>query len=288
MSNLKTYLRSGYAALYAVTHEEERITKEIAESCEQIDFKVYTWSPTHGIITPEIDKEGNRKIIEKFMDKPTANPGIALACYMAVAADKKTGELVGKEIPSRSVLVMQDFHLWLKKGDPVMIRQVKDAIGVGRTTARSLMVMGCRLTLPPELEKEFTVVDFPLPSRETLLEIAEALAKQKGVKLNGGTEAILEAGVGLTTNEFADAAAASLTEHDDIVPSVIASIKADTIKKSGILEIVDPGVTFDKLGGLGELKSWVTKRRNAFGKKAEKFGLPIPKGAILFGVMGDR
>jgi ATP-dependent 26S proteasome regulatory subunit len=282
MSKLKTYLRSGYAALFAVTHEEERISTEVTRIASEIGFKVFTWTPTLGIMTP------TGTVIEKFgnppNEKPTTDPAVALRAYMATIAKKD--ELHGHVVPNKSVLLMKDFHLYLAKRDPVLTRLVKDSISIGRQTARSLMVMGCQLQLPPELEKEFTVVEFPLPTRTELLEIATELSKAKAVKLNGDAEAVLDAGVGLTTCEFADAAAASLTEHNEIVPAYVADLKAQTIKKGGILEIVKPGVTFANLGGLDELKGWIGKRKHAFGKKAEAYGLPTPKGVILFGVMG--
>jgi ATP-dependent 26S proteasome regulatory subunit len=281
MSNkLKTYLKSGYAALFAVTYEEERITKSIAQTCQELGVAVYTWTPTVGITEPD-----GITIIEKFNEKKTSDPMTALFAFVAVRAGKK-GELVGAVIPNKAVLVLKDMHIYLKKGDPVMTRLVKDAIAVGRTTNRAIIVMGCQLTLPPELEKEFTVLDFPLPSRPELLEVAQELSGSKGVAMNGDTDEILDAGVGLTTTEFADAVAASLTEHNQIVPAFVAELKAQTIKKTGILEIIKPGVTFDNLGGLHELKGWISKRRHAFGKKAQEYGLPVPKGVVLFGVQG--
>lgn len=286
-NKLKTYLRGNFAALFAVTHEEDRITEDIGRICADIGFQVYTWTPTVGITCPD------DSVIEQFgpqgKEKKTSEPAVALACYLAIE-EKKTGknksEINGIYIKNQSVLVLKDFHLYLKKGDPVLTRLVKDAIASGRATARSLLVMGCQLTLPPELEKEFTVVDFPLPDRPALKEIAVVLAKNKGIELNGNCDDILDAGMGLTMNEFADAVAASLIDRGSIEPDVIADIKAQTMKKGGILEIIKPGTTFKNLGGMGELKSWITRRRHAFSKEAAEFGLQLPKGVILVGVQG--
>jgi hypothetical protein len=47
----------------------------------------------------------------------------------------------------------------------VLIRKLKDAIREARTTGKTLAVLGCRLTLPPELERELTVIEFALPDR---------------------------------------------------------------------------------------------------------------------------
>lgn len=276
---LVTYLRSGYAALFANTFEEDRVSKMLTEVCTEVGLRVYTWTATEGIVDQQ---EG---VVISVGDKKSSDPLTALQMFIANRMNKK-GEPEGSIIPNKSVLVMKDLGMYMKKGDPMFTRLIKDAIKVGRGTGRALIVMGPQMVFTPELEKEFTVVDFPLPSRNELLEVAKDLAIAKGISLNGNVEEILDAGVGLTTNEFADACAASLTEHEDIVPAVVAELKAQTIRKGGILEIIKPGVTFDQLGGLHELKSWINKRKHAFGKKARDYGLPTPKGVILFGVQG--
>lgn len=266
---LKTFLRSGFAALFAVTHEEDRVTAQIRDICKDIKFNVFTWTCADGIVDPK-----DQRI--KDGDKSTGDPLLALKVFSSKQSP----------IPQKSVLIMKDLNIFFKKRDAVLIRLMKDAIVNGRNTARSIIIMGCQLELPPELEKEFTVIEFPLPSRDELLDISKTLCKAKGVELNGDTDAIADAGAGLTTIEFADAASFSLTAHKAIVPSVVADIKATTLKKSGVLELIKPGVTFANVGGMGLLKEWITKRKKAFGHEAREYGLPMPKGVIIFGVQG--
>lgn len=275
---LQTYLRSGYAALYSITHEEDRTMQTITMQAKEIGFDVWSWTATTGLINPK------GQMVEKMGDKKTSDPGIALLAFLEVKAGKNK-DPEGAHISNKSVLVLKDFHLILKKNDPVMIRLVKDCISIGRLTARSLIVMGCQLLLPAELEKEFTTIDFPLPTKDELMEIAKGLVSDKGTKVSD-YEPILAAAVGMTTQEFADAAAASLTDHNTIDAAFIAQMKSQAIKKSGLLELVNPGVTFENLGGMHDLKAWISKRKFAFGKKAAAYGLPMGKGVILFGVMG--
>ena len=40
------------------------------------------------------------------------------------------------------------------------------------------------------------------------------------------------------------------------------------------------------MGGLENLKAWLTAREDAFGEPARRFGLPAPKGLLLLGVQG--
>ena len=277
-SKMQTYLRSGFSALYCVTHEEERTTNTIMKQCEEIGFKVWQWTATHGLINPK------GQLLEKFGDKKTSDGMVALLAFLEVKKGNKS-EPEGAHIENKSVVVLKDFHLLLKKNDPVMIRLIKDAISIGRVTARSLIVMGCQFQLPPELEKEFTTIEFPLPTKDELMEIAVGLAKDKGVKITNLQPAV-EAACGMTTQEFGDAAAASLTDHNTIDAPFIAEMKSQAIKKSGLLEVVKSSVSFANIGGLNDLKAWITKRKGAFTPAAKEYGLPPSKGVIMLGVQG--
>lgn len=279
MNQLSTYISAGYAALYAVTHEEDRITASIVKIAADIKgkkgkpYEVWQWTVTAGLSNAE----------GETLDK-TADPLAALVAFSDHNVVK--GEPIGTKIPNRSVVILKDFHLFLKNPPPILIRRLKEAITIGRASNRCLIIMGCALHLPPELEKEIAVVEFTLPSRDELKVIAESIAKDAGQELNGSTEPILDAMSGLTINEAGDAAAYSVVERGSIDADTIAEIKAKTLKKGGILEVIKPGVTFSDLGGLTELKSWVSKRKMAFTNEAVTYGLPKPRGVCLYGIQG--
>src|SRR4051794_19988578 len=58
------------------------------------------------------------------------------------------------------------------------------------------------------------------------------------------------------------------------------------IRKSGLLEFFNVEQELSHVGGLDELKAWLTGRIGAFSEPARKFGLPAPKGLLLLGVQG--
>jgi SpoVK/Ycf46/Vps4 family AAA+-type ATPase len=78
----------------------------------------------------------------------------------------------------------------------------------------------------------------------------------------------------------------SVVETKGIDSAVIAREKAQAVKKSGILELVETGESLDSIGGLDVLKTWLVKRKDAFGQKAIDYGLPIPKGLLIVGIPG--
>jgi SpoVK/Ycf46/Vps4 family AAA+-type ATPase len=58
------------------------------------------------------------------------------------------------------------------------------------------------------------------------------------------------------------------------------------IKKSGFLEFVPPVNDISQIGGLDNLKDWVTRREKLFSRQALEDGMPVPKGILLMGMSG--
>lgn len=276
MNKLATYIRAGYAAVQIQTYEEDRVAEEVVTLCRDINGNQYTaweWTITKGIISAD----------GKVKDR-TVDPIAALATFYKFTMEN--GQPQGAEIPNQSVVILRDFHLILKGGNPVLIRWMKDCISIGRATNRHLVIIGCQLHLPPELEKEITVIEYGLPTKDELLVQAQRLAEQNKIELNGNTDDILSAGSGLTTTEFNDAMSKAIVETGRIDPTVISEIKAETIKKNGILEIVTQKVTLDDIGGLDLLKARLDSQRNLFSKEAKAYGLPSPRPLLTVGNAG--
>lgn len=80
--------------------------------------------------------------------------------------------------------------------------------------------------------------------------------------------------------------ALSLVETKSLDPARIAREKAQAVKKSGLLELVEDMPSMSAIGGLDLLKNWLTLRKDAFGRKAQEYGLPTPKGLLIVGVPG--
>jgi AAA+ superfamily predicted ATPase len=273
-SKLTSYVKAGFAALYCVTYEEERITKEIIGMAKEIKYNIWSWSVTTGL------ESGGDKLPN------TVDPLKALSAFIEHEPDDD-GQPQGKHIPNKSIVILKDFHMFLRGNPPpILIRLLKEAIIIGRASNRHLIILGCVLNLPPELEKEITVIEFSLPTREELNEVLEDIAKAAKVEINGNRDLLLDAGSGLTTTEYADSLAYSKVEVGDLDPGTVSKIKAETIKKNGILEIVTQKVTLDDIGGLDLLKADLFGKRNLFTKAAKEYGLPSPRPLLCVGQAG--
>ncbi len=267
-----SYIRAGYPGLFIVSAEEQRVQGIITQvvkdkKLKPAPFKLFAWSVTQGIVD----------LADPEHPMPLAGTNPPVAMLNAMMSDA---------IPHRSVVIARDLHMYLAEPNPQLFRAMKDALAMNKATNRVLVIVGCQLKLPPELEKEITVVEFKLPDREQLLEVAQGIAESAGVDLNGNTDAVLDAGSGLTTSEAESAFALSIVETGDFDARVIMREKAATLKKGGLLEIVETKLNRDSVGGLQFLMDWVVKRKAAFTKKAREYGLPIPKGMLLVGVPG--
>ena len=228
------------------------------------EFGLYTWSVTMGIVNVTDDPPSG--IAE------TEDPIAMLDAF--------------NKLPERSMLLARDFNAFLNDPNPILVRKVKDALSAGKMANRVLVVCGAAIKIPVDLEKEMALIEFKLPSRNQLLVVLEGIANSAGISINGNTDPILDAASGCTTSEAEDAFALSVVECGDIKADIVAREKAATVRKNGILEIVDTTLGMEDIGGLEVLKSWLSKRRLAFSKEAKEYGLPVPKGILVTGIPG--
>jgi ATP-dependent 26S proteasome regulatory subunit len=258
------YIRAGYAGLYLVSPEEQRVEAELRTIAKEVGFGLFAWSTTTGLI--DTDKGAARQV-----------------------NDPMDALLAIQELPEKTIIVLRDFHLFLNEDpNPVLLRQLKDTLQHSKTRNTPLIILGCRLCLPPELEREVTVIEFSLPGKDELNRVLDGVLESATLTnlAEKDRESALDAASGLTTIEAENAFALSVAESKSIVPAVIAREKAQAVKKNGLLEIVETKESLDSIGGLDVLKDWLLKRRNAFGKKAKAYGLPVPKGLLIIGIPG--
>ena len=84
-----------------------------------------------------------------------------------------------------------------------------------------------------------------------------AIATEPGELPEGdGLDAVLDAAAGLTRVEAENAFSLSLVRHGRLAPDVLWELKAQTLKKSGLLTLHRGGETFADLGGLDALKAF--------------------------------
>jgi AAA+ superfamily predicted ATPase len=193
-----------------------------------------------------------------------------------------------EELPENTMVILRDIHLFFVHPDAFLIRALKDLLRNGKPKGKTMILIGCRHLLPPELEREFVVVDCPLPERDELGSILDAIAHSSDLEKAAGDarDLILDAASGLTSIEAENAFALSIAQCGRLESALVAQQKAIEVAKGGLLEIYPPQENLESVGGLEDLKKWLEQRRNALSQRARDYGLPSPKGLLIIGIPG--
>lgn len=264
---LTTYLRAGYPGLVLVTPEEARAEAELAAACAELQRHLHAWSSTDGLV----DVEAGRAI-------PCPDP---LEALMHV-------ETLFRQEGERHVVMLRDLQMNLDQNDPMLVRRLKDLLRLAKSAGHALVPTGCRFKLPPELEHEVAVIDLDLPDQGKLGEVLDGILRSadRPPLIDSVRENVLHAALGLTTVEAENAFALSLVESGLVDPILVAREKARTLKRGGLVEVIEAKPNLDDIGGLDALKRWLSQRRPAFCAAARDYGLPVPKGLLIVGIPG--
>ena len=165
-----------------------------------------------------------------------------------------------------------------------------------KNSVKTIILVSAILEIPPELEKEITVLNHPLPGKDDLSALLDRiivdLADVKQVQIELDDEArhkLLQAALGLTLGEAENVFAKIIVKYERLSGDGIDEVfleKQQIVRKSGLLEYYTTTESFSKIGGLAALKDWLNKRAAAFTEDARAFGLPVPRGILMLGVQG--
>jgi len=274
---LETLIRARYPILYVVTSEETRVQTAIMAVAARRQKKVFEWSYSTGVVPA-----GTSIQSQKHRSAATKDPLVAL------------DQVIDQVEPA--IFVFKDFHPFLTKNNFAVIRKLKDIALHLKNSFKTIILISPTLEIPSELDKEVTVLSFPLPTRDdlrTLLDnIVEDVKNVREVKIDlddSGRERLLQAALGLTLGEAENVFAKIIVKDSRLSGADVHEVfaeKQQIIRKSGLLEYYDANETIADVGGLGVLKDWLLKRAIAFTEQARAFGLPAPKGVLLLGVQG--
>ncbi|MFB9186261.1 AAA family ATPase [Dactylosporangium sucinum] len=281
-SNLAQLLKARFPVLYVESYEEQRVVTEVGRvvgDATQLRTPrpVWIWSASEGLVQPD----GTAR-------RGTTEPQAALEAVL--------------RINEPAVFVFVDLHPALgtadRPGDPVVVRRVRDAAAAFKAghVPRTLLLVSPVLRLPVELQKDVTIVDFPHPTEREIRELLDTLIADNAatgrIRIDlddAGRERFAKAAVGLTLQEAENAFARAMV-NDQVLDihdvMIVLEEKRQTVRKSGLLELVDADVDLADVGGLQTLKRWLAKRDNTWLAEAARYGLPAPRGVLITGVPG--
>ncbi|MGC8742321.1 MAG: AAA family ATPase [Verrucomicrobiia bacterium] len=277
VEEIETLIRARYPILYIVTSEEARVQEVIVSIANRRQKKAFEWSFSTGVIPAGVSIQS-----QKTRSAASRDPLIAL------------DQVIDQVEPA--IFIFKDFHPFLTKNNFAVIRKLKEIAIHLKNSYKTIILVSPVLEIPVEIEKEITVLNFPLPGKEDLTRLLDSIInevkKYKNVKVDideAGKERLIQAALGLTLSEAENVFAKIIVRDEKLSGEDINEVfseKQQIIKKSGLLEYYKSEDNFENIGGLGVLKDWLNKRSAAFTEQARLFGLPSPKGILLIGIQG--
>jgi len=261
---LQPFVDAAYPLLYVNTYEELKVDEALSEFKKE-GKKVAVWS------------EGDlRESVVEFLD----------------------GFANGLEDLDEVLIVLKDIHPYLdeKSSDyskvVALLKKLSLKILNDEKVTANVILVSPVMVVPKELEKFLTIFEVPLPSfkeiKEMIEEFMQEYDEELGDKeldefcssLKGLTQTEIELLLNMiyANGEFGGKRARELALKE----------KKEIIKKGQILELVDSDIELDNVGGLKNLKRWLTKKAKVFLdiKKAKEFGVDTPKGVFIVGMPG--
>jgi SpoVK/Ycf46/Vps4 family AAA+-type ATPase len=266
---LDVLIRARYPLIYLVSWEETRAEAMLTSLARAQAKSIYFWSLTCGLCDPQ-----------GACDASVNQPQLAL-------------DFIRKS-EARALFVLKDFHPHIQ--DPAIVRRLRDLVHELKPSGKTVILLSPQLTVPVELEKDLTVVDYDLPGPEELQallgEVTAAAQRGTGFSVDlkpEDREKLLQAVQGLTLSEAENVLAKAIVLHSKLTIEALGIVLQEIkqiIRKSRMLEYYEAQESFTEIAGLDLLKDWLRQRGDGYSLKAREFGLTPPRGVLLLGVQG--
>lgn len=282
---LTNLFKARFSFVYIPTWEEIRVVElisKIANNTKAIKSKrdVFVWSATEGL----------NKLLATGQEHVNNAENPTEALNFIDSYNKP------------AIMILKDAHVFLgiqgRNADYGFIRKIRDVAGSLKNAecSKNVVILAPSLVLPNDLQKDITVVDFDLPTLDELKSLLNEMLDMNegsGILIDldaNGKELLCKAAQGLTLQEAENAFARAMVTKGQLTAKeldIILEEKCQVIKKTGILEFINTTVNIDDVGGLENMKKWLSKRNNSWLGTAQKdYNLPAPKGVLITGVAG--
>lgn len=288
-------IRAGFPAIFLVSWEEERVTESLRQVAEQQHRALFVWSSTRGLT--DIGS-GRQEAVSETKTLPAALDAIERALRgrsgltPSVPADQPT---IFTFVDIHAHWGERAAHDWRETRD--IVRRCRELIAEFERVGHTFVAVAPVLSIPDDLQKDLSVLDYPMPDRGDIDRVLEGLQRdglQVGPLDTTERARLVDACLGMTIKEARNALAKAGCVADEQgrvlgieSRQIIVEEKARIIRKSGILEYYPPE-DMNHVGGLEVLKEWLTRKKDVLDRAdaARERGLAAPKGVLLVGIPG--
>jgi len=271
------FIRARYPGLFIRSQEEARVESAIRgllATGKHAHKEVLTWTISRGVRLADAPAE----------EYGPTDPISALQWFAGYGVTEE------KPAGTPAVAIFKDLDPYFQ--DPRVVRALRDLIADITSTQRTLIVISPTPNVPESCKRQVAMIDWALPTVDELAgmlgDFIADLPDRVQCDLNGDKEQVAKALCGLTWFQAQSVLATAVIatgKLDGAAIEFIISEKARLVRESGLLEFYLPDNLPD-IGGLDELKTYISRRRRSFTDKARDYGVPTPKGLLLVGVPG--
>lgn len=219
-----SYLRAGFSLFWMKTYEPNRVREyiyEMIKSYERKDgskYKVMEWTMT---------KEAN-----------VLKPLQALT-----------------EAEDFTVLFAHNFHWFAEK--PQVVQYIQDNLPLWSAAGKAFCAVSPVEKIPIELSKDYVLMELALPDEHEIKNTIDHV-KPEGFQVKN-PDRVVNACRGLTRAELESTLSLSFVETEGTSFSIptINEYKAQSINKSGFLEVLKPDVNFSDIIGYNVIKQFI-------------------------------
>jgi AAA+ superfamily predicted ATPase len=273
LQDLAALIRADTPLIVIETPDEPRVIELFRQSLLHVWRALYRWSITEGLRRIDLDRE----------DPSEVAPDASTTLAEIRAADQ------------RGVYLLLDFHPYL--GYAGTQRQLRDLLQRRDCQPHTLVLVGHKVELPPDLEAMAVRFTPRLPDAQALLKLVREeatayAAEHGGRRVEADAAAVQRIVRNLQGLSLADAR--RIARHlifrdgvlgDDDLPE-LAKLKFELLNRSGHLHYEYDTARFADVAGAARLKRWIEQRRRVFVDGDAPPGLDPPKGVLLLGVQG--
>jgi SpoVK/Ycf46/Vps4 family AAA+-type ATPase len=270
VKSIRDSITSGQPIIQIISYEEKRVENYIEKISEQFikSNQVLYWDVNNGIWE-------NNQIVDQ-----TKDPVGAINYFLS------------KNNPG--MIVFRDLNPYIKES-PAIIRKLRESYKKLKNSKRIIILLSPDEYFPDSIKKEIDVIYFELPDyyeiKNLFYKFLDSMEKSgRQINLNEQQKKnFVVASQGLTLDEAYRAFMKAFQGQTVITADLVKKIhleKKQLILKEGVLEYYPHRFTLDDMGGLDNLKDWLSKRQRAFSKEAQKYGLDRPRGILAMGISG--
>lgn len=267
------HLATGGATLIQlVTHEWERARGLVIGLAATRKVPWFVWNTARGLYRSKDSDLASVDVVDS--DLLGAAAVLQFACAGTTPA----------------VYLLEDFQPCLRECQTDTIAWLREVARFSPAKGTIVILTTTTPTIPAVLQKELHLIELPLPAETDLQAVLETVAEQAGVIMPADPSRVVAAARGLSVMEasvaFGKSIAANAGKLDDAIIAEVVREKGNAIRQSNVLEFFEPDAALTDVGGLENLKTWLTVRARAMTPEAKTFGLDAPKGVLLLGIQG--